>query len=1430
MIIVSIALCRTKILSKMKRKKTHSKRPYYNILLLGFLLFNAITLHAQINTYHVSTLGDDMNDGQSWGTPLRNLQTALDLAVPGDEIWVAQGTYYPDEGTGQTNNDRTSTFALKPNVKVLGGFEGVSGVLIPIDPKLYKTILSGDLDQNDGASAAGQNSYHVVSGSDNTILNGFIIRNGLADGTGPDENKGGGIFNTGISPTIENCVIENNAGDLGGGMYNGTASVVIRNVDFISNSSNFGGAVYNNNATANFVNCKFMENSSPQGGAIYNTGTNPNVFTNCIVAGNKATQEGGGFYNIDAPLTLVNSTITGNNATIEAGGIYFENTNLGVIQNTIVWNNMANNVTNLASATLTQTNSTLSFANALIDNFTPENQGGTVGILLNGSPDFIQNLSPSTAPNSGGDFRLNLNSMALDVGDNSLNTETDDFSGNARIQNTTIDLGAIEGAYARRFFVSSASGNDGNNGFSWNTPVKNLQTALSLAGQGDEIWVSKGTYYPDEGASQIDNDRTSTFTLKDQVAIYGGFSGTETSLNERNIALNETILSGDLDQNDTSGNLTGNNAYHVVTNGNTFSRLTILNGVTVSGGLANGTDASHKEGAGIYLESSNLTISNCTIIGNEAETNGGGIYVESATVIISSCKITGNTASQGGGIFNIFDAAPEIIDCLFSGNTATSGAGAYNKEALPAYKGCTFELNSATANGGAMVNDTASGDIKNTIFRGNSANDGGGVYNFNFSSPIITNGLFTGNKALNSGGAMHNSTDVAPSLVNCTLTGNAATSNGGGIFNDGVNITVANSILWNNEASGVTNTTNASISENNSSTTAFTNCLVANYTVQSGVIANTDPTFVVEIDPTTAPSTSGNFRLLLNSNAIDVGNNGSNAETEDLGGNIRVLNTTIDLGPYEGETTVTTWQSNSGSDWALGANWSHGVPSSGISAIIPVAATVQPEIDAGITYEVNDLTIENGTWLTVKKDAFFTVKGNMMGTGQIIINSGASVIVHGISSVMTTYKRNLGTTNDYYISSPVIGQDIDVFASSHPLAVGPTASDRTLRTFNSAINDWDFYQDGSTTSGDFQSGAGKSITLSTAGDITFNGDFPTSDVSIPITVDNGGHNMLGNPFPSSIAANALTPQSADLLTLNKNVLAEQTLWLFNQSLGVYEAVNQASAARFIPPGQGFFIASNGNNSFQFTESMQDHQTDSFQRSVTNTASIVMQMTNGTNTKTSTVAYRSDASTEFDGGLDSSTFSLFSSGSSFDFYTQLVANNFGRKIEIQSLPDSDYENMIIPIGFKGLNGDVITISADVTGIPSGYGVYIEDKNDNSFTSIENTGETFSITLNSDVDGVGRLFLHVTNTLSVGDHELTTKVNMFLTENNYLQVMGVELGKKASLKIYNIRGQEMFSTQFEGEVSNKIALPRLRTGLYIIHVYTDKGRTVKKILKH
>ncbi len=169
-------------------------------------------------------------------------------------------------------------------------------------------------------------------------------------------------------------------------------------------------------------------------------------------------------------------------------------------------------------------------------------------------------------------------------------------------------------------YVNQAIGASGD-GTTWATSFKTLQDALNVAcvcGNVKEIWVAQGTYYPDEGVGITDNDRDTSFVLCDGIKLYGGFSGTETMLSERDWTNNVTILSGDLMGND-GPNFANNtdNAYHVVIGSNTDGTA-VLNGFTITAGNANNFQASNNRGGGMYNVNGSTTIASCIFSGNSA--------------------------------------------------------------------------------------------------------------------------------------------------------------------------------------------------------------------------------------------------------------------------------------------------------------------------------------------------------------------------------------------------------------------------------------------------------------------------------------------------------------------------------------------------------------------------------------------------------------------------------------------------------------------------------------------------------------------------------------------------------------------------------------------------------------------------------------------
>jgi predicted outer membrane repeat protein len=286
----------------------------------------------------------------------------------------------------------------------------------------------------------------------------------------------------------------------------------------------------------------------------------------------------------------------------------------------------------------------------------------------------------------------------------------------------------------------------------------------------------------------IECSRHASFQLRNGLSLMGGYAGLGAGdPDERDIALYETILSGDL-RGDDSGWPKDDNSYHVVTGSGTDGTA-LLDGFTVTAGHANGHWQDHTtRGGGMYNEAGSPTVTDCTFSGNAAEgfrSYGGGMYNEAGNPTVTDCTFSGNIAEghrgYGGGIAN-WNSSPTVTNCTFSGNEASHyGGGMYGGGTVT---DCTFISNSADGGGGMYGGST----VTDCSFSGNSAYYGGGLAAW--GSATVTDCTFSENSA-RYGGGMDN-WGSSPSVTNCTFSGNQALMRGGGMNNFNSNSTVAN--------------------------------------------------------------------------------------------------------------------------------------------------------------------------------------------------------------------------------------------------------------------------------------------------------------------------------------------------------------------------------------------------------------------------------------------------------------------------------------------------------------------------------------------------------------------------------------------------------------------------------------------------------------
>ncbi|MHC4496198.1 MAG: WD40 domain-containing protein, partial [Planctomycetota bacterium] len=278
----------------------------------------------QIKRIYVKADAQPPYDGNSWDTAFNDLQDALSIAQPNTDIWVAAGIYRPDRGTGA----REASFHLKNGVRLFGGFSGTETSINQRDPNQNQTILSGDLNGDDGPDFANndENSYHVVISietDEKAFLDGFTITSGNADGPSRYRlDDGGGMFGSGA--TIIGCIFRLNSAVRGGAVYGEPGKPTFVNCTFTENKAVQGGGIHFRHLTGGMlVNCNFVNNSVDQyGGGIYTFQSYHCTLTNCSFITNKASYHGGAIWSFGSKAIVSGNTFRENSADVGGGGVY----------------------------------------------------------------------------------------------------------------------------------------------------------------------------------------------------------------------------------------------------------------------------------------------------------------------------------------------------------------------------------------------------------------------------------------------------------------------------------------------------------------------------------------------------------------------------------------------------------------------------------------------------------------------------------------------------------------------------------------------------------------------------------------------------------------------------------------------------------------------------------------------------------------------------------------------------------------------------------------------------------------------------------------------------------------------------------------------------------------------------------------------------
>ncbi|MTK52403.1 right-handed parallel beta-helix repeat-containing protein [Paludibacter sp.] len=652
----------------------------------------SLTGAAYKDAVYVRQNGYGTQDGTTWSNAMPYIQQAVETSsglpalLP---VYVAAGSYsryytngdYATYSSGNWNG-WANAFVMRDGVSVYGAFpennttdNNSAGfndrVTLTSGSSLYTTTLNGNTDVRVvGPAYSVTPLLGLGSGfTTSTTWDGFTITGAkmATNNGGGDDDCGAGAFLV-PNATLNHCIIENNkctdsntndgagAEMYGGALYN----CIIRN-NSVSGTWAAGGAINIHYSGAKIVNCLIYKNSANMGGgaialAAY-SGTNPNYIINNTIANNTSPNTSASgiqmFATESATTYLYNNVVWGNAVTFQAG------------TTTENYNAWPNGYTGTGANSFTLGSGT--------------NPAGFVNVT-SGSEDF-RLASGSALINKGSGSVTNYSLVnGMDI--------------RGVFRDATPDLGCYEQA-PRIYYVNNASANANANGRNWTTPYKTLQAALDQCDSNDypQIWVAKGSgnYTPSRNASgSSSTGADALFILKDNMSIYGGFSGTS-GTEPSNYGDIATKINGRVLLNNTPV-LSGNNISNALISYNTTANNAIIDGFTLTG------------------------------------TTGGVSYYTAtipANAIIQNCKIRGNATSG----LNLAGTAYNVVIADNTDNTATKVCGIN-------LSGNANLINATIANnaGVAINSGSATATVTNTVLWNNSDNVAGTLPNITYSA------------------------------------------------------------------------------------------------------------------------------------------------------------------------------------------------------------------------------------------------------------------------------------------------------------------------------------------------------------------------------------------------------------------------------------------------------------------------------------------------------------------------------------------------------------------------------------------------------------------------------------------------------------------------------------------------------------------------
>jgi chitodextrinase len=394
-----------------------------------------------------------------------------------------------------------------------------------------------------------------------------------------------------------------------------------------------------------------------------------------------------------------------------------------------------------------------------------------------------------------------------------------------------------------------------------------IAEAITAAGTDEaQIWIAAGTY-----------DVSTAIVLGGKkISLYGGFAGTESSIDER-----AKVADGKAWEFTNPTVLSVSAVTNVISIGSAVGAPTVIDGFTMQGA------DNESNTKGVYANNAgNVTIRNCIVqgFGKTGTTDGGGMDIRGASsaVTVERCLVQNNRGKNGGGIYVAEGPNNLIKDCEILNNVSGTSGEETNNPARAA--GTPSPSNWG---GGVLLNNAT---ITNCLVAGNAAYAGGGILVRSNTSKII-NCIVVNNTATYGGGIGFDKRVTAGLVINSTVAGNTATD-GGGVFLSDNGQGMYNTILWNNKKGDVVENVVAKLSDGTAKTPVLKSNIsdadLSAYGAGNLIVADSAALF------------GEKWLTAATSPGKDAGTvEGITPPATDFAGRIRVKGAAIDIGPCE---------------------------------------------------------------------------------------------------------------------------------------------------------------------------------------------------------------------------------------------------------------------------------------------------------------------------------------------------------------------------------------------------------------------------------------------------------------------------------------------------------------------------------------------------